>query len=141
MAAKRTILLVLLCCRHTSTAFSQSYDELYRPDFHFTPRQNWMNDPNGLVYFDGEYHLFYQYNPFGAQWGNMTWGHAVSTDLVNWTQLPVAIPMVGNIMAFSGSAVSDTRTRTSSVFSVTFCESTSTFVQLRCANEPGTNRL
>ncbi len=77
------------------------------PGIPFYTQDQLAQRPNGLVYFDGEYHLFYQYNPFGAQWGNMTWGHAVSTDLVNWTQLPVAIPMVGNIMAFSGSAVVD----------------------------------
>jgi fructan beta-fructosidase len=68
-----------------------NYNEQYRPQFHFTPEKNWMNDPNGLVYYDGEYHLFYQHNPTDNNWGDMYWGHAVSTDLVNWEQLPMAL--------------------------------------------------
>ena len=84
-----------------------SYQELFRPQFHYTPAKNWMNDPNGLVYYKGEYHLFYQYNPFGDTWGHMSWGHAVSRDLVHWKELPVAIPEQGDEMIFSGSAVID----------------------------------
>ena len=79
----------------------------YRPRFHFAPKRNWMNDPNGLVYFKGEYHLFFQYNPFGDQWGHMSWGHAVSRDLVNWEELPVAIPETEQEMIFSGCIVVD----------------------------------
>ena len=83
------------------------YHEAYRPQFHFTPAQNWMNDPNGLIYYKGQYNLFYQYNPAGTTWGNMSWGHAVSTDLVHWKQLPVAIPQDTSEMVFSGSVVND----------------------------------
>jgi len=78
------------------------------PAYHFAPARNWMNDPNGLVYYDGEYHLFFQYNPEGDRWGHMSWGHAVSRDLMTWKELPVAIPET-DVMAFSGSAVIDWR--------------------------------
>lgn len=87
-----------------STAIAQREDP--RPAYHFAPKRNWMNDPNGLVYYDGEYHLFYQYNPHGDRWGHMNWGHAVSRDLVTWEELPIAIPET-DVMAFSGSAVID----------------------------------
>lgn len=81
--------------------------EPYRPQYHFTPERNWMNDPNGMVYFDGEYHLFYQYNPHGITWGHMSWGHAVSNDLLHWEHLPIALEEEDGIMIFSGSAVVD----------------------------------
>jgi fructan beta-fructosidase len=83
------------------------YDEQYRPQFHFTPKKNWMNDPNGLIYLDGEYHLFFQHNPFGTSWGHMSWGHAVSKDMLRWKELPVAIPEGEDEAIFSGSAVYD----------------------------------
>ena len=67
------------------------YAETHRPQFHFTPKSNWTNDPNGLVYYRGEYHLFFQHNPTGITWGNMTWGHAISSDLVHWTQAEHAL--------------------------------------------------
>lgn len=86
---------------------STLYSGTYRPQFHFSPATNWTNDPNGLLYYQGEYHMFFQYNPSGDTWGNMSWGHAVSTDLVHWTQLPLAIPQDGKDMIFSGSAVID----------------------------------
>ena len=81
--------------------------EQWRPSAHYTPQNNWMNDPNGLVYYDGEYHMFYQYNPEGSQWGNMSWGHAISTDLVHWQEQGVAIPHTDRYEVFSGSAVID----------------------------------
>src|ERR1700745_3408750 len=90
-------------------AAAQTYQERYRPQVHFSPHEHWTNDPNGLVYFHGEYHLFFQYNPFGDQWGHMSWGHAVSNDLLHWRELPVAIPEMGNEMVFTGSVVVDDR--------------------------------
>jgi fructan beta-fructosidase len=80
-----------------------------RPSAHFTAKNTWLNDPNGLLFHDGVYHLFFQNNPFGATWGNISWGHATSTDLVTWTELPVAIPATVDEMVFSGSAVVDVR--------------------------------
>jgi sucrose-6-phosphate hydrolase SacC (GH32 family) len=86
---------------------AQDYNQPYRPQFHFSPQQNWTNDPNGLVYFEGKYHLFFQYNPFGDSWGHMSWGHAVSLDLVHWQELPVALPEADGLMIFTGSTVVD----------------------------------
>ncbi|MGR0319723.1 GH32 C-terminal domain-containing protein [Agromyces sp. ZXT2-3] len=88
-------------------------DEPYRPYLHFSPEENWMNDPNGLVYDDGTWHLFFQHNPYGTRWGNMSWGHATSSDLVHWEEQPVAIPQtfdedgVAIEDIFSGSVVVD----------------------------------
>jgi len=79
------------------------YDQELRPQFHFTSRKNWHNDPNGMVWYDGEYHLFFQHNPKDIKWGNMTWGHAVSKDMVHWTQLPHAIlPYGGAVVPNQG---------------------------------------
>ncbi|MFE5406825.1 GH32 C-terminal domain-containing protein [Streptomyces sp. NPDC056580] len=102
-----TVLSGLGLLAATPAAADTLYREQYRPQFHFTPAQNWMNDPNGLIWYKGQYHLFFQYNPSGNSWGNMSWGHAVSTDLVHWKQLPVAIPQDDNEMVFSGSVVLD----------------------------------
>lgn len=79
----------------------------FRPTFHFTPAKNWINDPNGLLFYKGKYHLFYQHNPSGILWGNMSWGHSVSSDLHHWEHLPVAIACTPTTGIFSGSVVID----------------------------------
>jgi levanase/fructan beta-fructosidase len=83
----------------------------WRPAYHFTPPTGWTNDPNGLIFLDGKYNLYYQHNPFENKWGHMSWGHATSTDLLHWTNLPVAIPEIVTkdtlTYIYSGSAVLD----------------------------------
>ena len=100
-------LLLTLQFFASTLAQQKPYTEKHRPQFHFSPPANWMNDPNGMVYYKGEYHLFYQYYPDSTVWGPMHWGHAISKDLTHWENLPVALypDSIGDI--FSGSVVVD----------------------------------
>lgn len=104
--------LMVLSCESKESVSTQPdsngyYMETHRPQIHFSPEEQWMNDPNGMVYYDGEYHLFYQYYPDSTVWGPMHWGHAVSTNLVNWQHLPIALYPDELGYIFSGSAVID----------------------------------
>jgi len=105
----------------------------WRPLYHFTPQKNWTNDPNGLIYLDGVYHLYNQQNPFENKWGHMSWGHAISKDLLNWKQLPVAIPETidkDTSLRFSGCAVYD-KNNTSG-----FCKNGGCLVAIYTADQP-----
>ncbi|HZY79066.1 MAG TPA: hypothetical protein VFE50_06045 [Cyclobacteriaceae bacterium] len=110
---KRTTLLNMVVSAPTYPGLENLYKEKDRPQAHFTANRGWLNDPNGLIYYGGQYHLYFQHNPYGWPWGNMHWGHAVSKDLVSWQQLPEAIypyleaDLARPDAAFSGSAITD----------------------------------
>jgi fructan beta-fructosidase len=101
------VLLGILLSYHVQGQSVQTKTEKYRPQIHFTPQAHWMNDPNGMVYYKGKYHLFYQHFPGGNKWGPMHWGHATSADLVHWEHLPIALYPDSLGYIFSGSAVVD----------------------------------
>jgi len=90
-----------------SDTFDTTNREKFRPAYHHTPQYGWMNDPNGMFYKDGVWHLYYQYNPYGSQWENMTWGHSTSRDLIHWEAQPLAIEADWLGAIFSGSAIVD----------------------------------
>ena len=99
-----TCTLILYSCQNVQ---SGRYREAFRPQYNFSPEKKWMNDPNGLVYLDGEYHLLYQYYPDSTVWDPMHWGHAISHDLISWKHLPIALYPDSLGFIFSGSAVTD----------------------------------
>src|SRR5258705_1699538 len=101
------LILMLYSLIMIAQAGNNSYDEPYRPKVHFSPREKWMNDPNGMVYHNGIYHLFYQYYPDSTVWGPMHWVHATSKDMIHWEQQPIALYPDSLGYIFSGSAVVD----------------------------------
>jgi levanase/fructan beta-fructosidase len=101
------IILVTACQENPEKKPQMSKEKLYRPAFHFTPKKNWMNDPNGMFYYKGTYHLYFQYYPDNNIWGPMHWGHATSKDMVNWEEHPIALYPDEMGYIFSGSAVVD----------------------------------
>ncbi|WP_436416494.1 glycoside hydrolase family 32 protein [Petrimonas sp.] len=103
------LLLITACKNNTTKTADAPFQEKYRPQVHFTPPAHWMNDPNGMVYHNGEYHFFYQHYPEKSVWGPMHWGHAISTDLVHWEHQPIAIYPDSLGYIFSGSAVVDSK--------------------------------
>ena len=113
MSAFKNALMVPAIFFVGAPALAQTFKEPYRPQFHYTPATNWMNDPNGLIFVNGNFQLFYQYNPVGNVAANQAWGHAIGNDLLHWSELPVAIPAIQNAggqytdLIYSGSAVED----------------------------------
>ncbi len=103
------IALLFVCCNTVTTVPDKQniYNEKHRPQIHFSPKANWMNDPNGLVYYNGTYHLFFQYYPDSTVWGPMHWGHATSKNLVHWNEEAIALYPDSLGYIFSGSAVAD----------------------------------
>lgn len=130
------LLLCFFICMYASASDSQPGaipTPQWRPLYHFTPLKNWTNDPNGLIYINGTYHLYNQQNPFENHWGHMSWGHATSTDLVHWKHLPIAIPETidkDTTWIFSGSAVLD-KSNTSG-----FCKTKNCIVAIYTADQP-----
>ena len=102
-----TIAALAVGCSSGKKQLQPYMTEKYRPQFHFSPKAHWMNDPNGMVYLNGVYHLFFQHNPAGTTWGPMHWGHATSPDLLHWTEQPIALYPDSLGAIFSGSAVID----------------------------------
>ncbi|MFA9389592.1 MAG: glycoside hydrolase family 32 protein [Prolixibacteraceae bacterium] len=102
-----SVLVLFSCSEKRAIKEQEKYGEPHRPQLHFSPDSMWMNDPNGMVYLDGEYHLFYQYYPDSTVWGPMHWGHAISCDLIHWEHLPIALYPDSLGWIFSGSAVAD----------------------------------
>jgi fructan beta-fructosidase len=129
----RRLVLVIIYSAVLLHVQGQSQTEHWRPVYHFTPEKNWTNDPNGLIYIDGVYHLFNQQNPFENKWGHMSWGHATSNDLVHWKHLPIAIPETidkDTTWRFSGCAVLD-KNNTSG-----FCKTRNCIVAIYTADQP-----
>jgi fructan beta-fructosidase len=106
------LIICLFKVQPKAQVMSIQTDEIHRPKIHFTPAKGWMNDPNGMVYNNGVYHLFYQHNPNASVWGPMHWGHATSKDMISWKHEPIALYPDGNGTIFSGSAVVDVNNTT-----------------------------
>ena len=121
LSAIIVVILGVFCWQYVASANDDKnvppnyYTERYRNQYHFSPATNWSSEPNGLVYYKGVYHMFYQHNPASTQWGTMSWGHATSTDLVHWDHQPIAIASDDYGPIFSGSAVWD-KNNTSGLF-------------------------